>query len=111
MEAVWLAGEATVHQVRDRLRHRRELAYTTVLSAMQKLETLGWLHHRADGRAYVYGPTDTRKLAGLRSVRKLTDRVFGGDRLLVFQHLLDDEHLTEQELDALKKMIDQRREA
>ena len=61
LEAVWALGEATVHQVRERLAGPKPLAYTTVLTALQKLEKAGWLTHRAEGRSYVYVPTTTRR--------------------------------------------------
>ena len=109
MEAVWESGEASVHQVRNLLRRRRKLAYTTVLSVMQKLERSGWLRHRAEGRSYVYLPTRTRKEASFRSVRALADRVFKGSRLLLFQHLLEDDTLSDEELAELTKMLHRRR--
>ena len=72
LETVWELGEAGVHQVRERLnRRKKKLAYTTVLSAMQKLEKAGWLEHRAEGRSYVYAATQTREEAGAGSVRAL----------------------------------------
>jgi len=109
MEAVWESGEASVHRVRNLLRRRRKLAYTTVLSVMQKLERSGWLRHRAEGRSYVYLPTRTRKEASFRSVRALADRVFKGSRLLLFQHLLEDDTLSDEELAELTKMLHRRR--
>ena len=108
VEIVWELGEATVHQVRDRLGRAKPPAYTTILSAMQKLEKAGWLRHRADGRAYVYGPARSRAQAGAHSLRRLIDRAFRGDRLLLFQRLLDEHDLSDEELAALKKMIRQR---
>jgi predicted transcriptional regulator len=109
METVWEMGEATVGQVRECLGRKKELAYTTVLSAMQKLERLDWLTHRADGRTYVYQPTCSRTEEGSRSLRKFIDRVFHGDPLALFQHFLEGQELSAEELAALKKMIDQRR--
>ena len=109
MDTVWQLGEATVHQVRDRLGQKRELAYTTVLSVMQKLEKLGWLKHRAEGRTYVYRATRTRAQEGASSLRAFTDRVFRGDRLLMFQQLIDDGNLSDEDLARLKRMIDKRR--
>ena len=44
-----------------------------------------------------------------QSLRTFIERVFRGDRLLLFQHLLDDENLSEEDLKALKTMIDRRR--
>ncbi|MFH1741611.1 MAG: BlaI/MecI/CopY family transcriptional regulator [bacterium] len=106
MEIVWELGEATVHDVRDRL--NRDLAYTTVLSTMQQLEKSGWLRHRFEGRMNVYQPTRTREQVGSQSLLEFTTRVFGGDPLLLFQHLLENEKLTQGDLARLKKMIDQR---
>jgi BlaI family penicillinase repressor len=109
MEAVWELGEATVQQVRDRADREPLPAYTTILSVMQKLEKAGWLTHRAEGRSYVYLPSRSRQEAGVTSLRSFIDGVFGGDRLLLFQHLLADENLSDVDLKALKTMIDRRR--
>ena len=109
MEAVWDLGEATVQQIRDRLEREPLPAYTTVLSVMQKLEKAGWLSHRAEGRSYIYLPVRSRQEAGASSLRTFVERVFRGDRLLLFQHLLDDENLSDEDLKALKTMIDRRR--
>ncbi len=110
METVWELGEATVGQVLERQTRAKSLAYTTILSAMQKLEKAGWLTHREAGRIYVYQPARSRAEEGQRSVRKLIDGVFNSDPLLMFQHLLDDQKLTANELTALKKMIDNHRQ-
>jgi BlaI family transcriptional regulator, penicillinase repressor len=109
MEAVWELGEASVQQVRDRVNREPVPAYTTILSVMQKLEKAGWLTHRAEGRSYVYLPSRSRQEAGATSLRSFIDGVFRGDRLLLFQHLLADENLSDEDLKALKTMIDQRR--
>ncbi len=109
MNAVWDLGEATVVQVRDRLAADKELAYTTVLSVLQKLEKAGWLNHRTDGRSYVYLPKRSRDDAGKSALRQFTERLFGGDPLVVFEHLLDDDRLTAAELAELRKMLERRR--
>jgi BlaI family penicillinase repressor len=110
LEAVWELGEAGVHQVRERLnRKKKKLAYTTVLSAMQKLEKAGWLEHRAEGRSYVYAATRTREEAGAGSVRGFLQRVFEGDAVAMFQHLIRESNLTNQELGELRAMIDEKR--
>lgn len=106
MEFLWKHGEATVQQVREALEHRGELAYTTVLTTMQKLEAKGWLTHRAQGRTYVYAPVRTRKSAGGQSVRSFVQRVFNGDRVALIQHLMEDRALSAKELSELQKLID-----
>ena len=76
---------------------------------MQKLGKAGWLSHSAEGRSYLYRPVRSREEAGAVSLRTFVERVFRGDPLLLFQHLLEDEDLSDEDLKALKTMIDRRR--
>ncbi len=109
IETVWQLRQATVHQVRKTLARKKKLAYTTVLTAMQKLEKAGWLRHEARGKSYLYFPTATRRQAGAGSLQKFIKRVFDGDATLMFQHLIYDSKLTDSELDSLRRMIDDKR--
>lgn len=109
LEVVWEMGEATVHQVRDRLHPKRPLAYTTILTSMQKLERNGWLTHRREGRIYIYRPTETRTQAAVRSVRQMVKGLFKGDSRVLLQQLIQEEPLSKKDLDELRKMLDRRR--
>jgi len=109
IELVWELGEATVRQVRDEIRRKKKLAYTTVLTAMQNLEKSGWLKHRSEGKTYVYMPTRTREEAGGRSLKKFMDSIYDGNALLMFQHLMQQSDLTDNDLKELRKMIDDKR--
>ena len=109
LETVWDLGEASVHQVRERLNSRRRLAYTTVLTVMQKLEKAGWLEHRNEGKSYVYTPALSREEAGAGSVRGFVKRVFEGDAMTLFQHLIRESDLSDEELNELRAMIEEKR--
>jgi predicted transcriptional regulator len=108
LETVWELGEANVHQLRDRLAQNKQLAYTTVLSAMQKLEKAGWLQHRAEGKSYVYLPTQTREQAGAGSVRRFVNSIFAGNTIAMFQHLIRESNLNAEELGELKRLIEKK---
>ena len=109
IEVVWELGEASVHQVRGRLGRKKKLAYTTILTTLQKLEKSGWLRHRAEGKVYIYTPVKTREEAGAGSVRKFVERIFDGDAVLMFQHLMRDSKLSDEDLVELRGMIDKKR--
>ena len=109
IEVVWELGEASVHQVRNRLGQKKKLAYTTILTAMQKLEKAGWLQHRTQGKSYIYLPTRTREEAGAKSVRKFMERIFDGNALLMFQHLMQESRLSDKDLRELRKMLDEKK--
>ncbi len=108
LETVWELGEANVHQVRESLAKKKKLAYTTVLSAMQKLEKAGWLDHRNEGKSYVYFATQTRDQAGAGSLKGFLKRVYEGDALSMFQHLIRETQLNADELAELKHLIEQK---
>ena len=109
MEVVWRRGEASVHDVLRELSRRKKLAYTTVLTVLQKLEKAGWLEHRNEGKSYIYLPTASREEAGAGSVRGFLKRVFEGDAVAMFQHLIRESDLSDEELGELRAMIDDKR--
>jgi BlaI family penicillinase repressor len=109
IEVVWELGEASVHQVRERLRQQKKLAYTTVLTAMQNLEKAGWLRHRKEGKSHIYLPTKTREQAGASSLQRFVKQVFDGDAMLMFQHLIRHSKLSDNDLKELHTMVDRAR--
>jgi BlaI family transcriptional regulator, penicillinase repressor len=109
METLWECGEASVHQVRDSLGAKKTLAYTTILTTLQKLEKIGWLDHRAEGKSYVYFPKRSREQAGAGSVKRFLKRVFDGDAVAMFQHLIREGELSEDDLREVRKMIETKR--
>ena len=78
MEAIWRAGEPlTVRELLERLNRRRRppLAYTTVMTVMNRLVEKGALARERRGRGYSYAPTagDAAGLAVLNVVREYGD--------------------------------------
>jgi len=109
IEVVWELGEASVRQVWKRLCRKKELAYTTILTSMQRLERAGWLRHRVEGKKNVYLPTRTRAQAGAKSVRKFVQGMFNGNALLLFRQLVEQGELSDEELQELQKLINKKR--
>jgi predicted transcriptional regulator len=105
MNILWQKTEGTVTEVRDALRRDDPPAYTTVLSVLQQLEKSGWVKHRTVGRRYVYRPMRSLDDERSRSLKSFVGRVFGGDRLLLFQQLLGDARIDDAEVKALREMI------
>ena len=110
MEVLWKNTEGTVQAVRDALQGDKTPAYTTILSVLQKLEKAGWVEHRSKGRTYVYSPRRSRAEEDASSLRGFIDGVFSGNPALLFQHLIDDERLSDDDLAALRSMIESKRQ-
>ena len=109
IEVIWDFGEATVRQVWERICPKKDLSYTTILAAMQRLEKSGWLRHRVEGKSNVYIPTRTRKQAGISSIHKLAQRIYDGNALLMFRHLVEEGDLSDEQLQELQKVISKKR--
>ena len=109
MECLWDEGESTVHNILGRLSETKTLAYTSVLSCLQKLEKLGWVTHRALERVYYYQPVKSRNEVGGRSLMHLLHGVFGGSASSLFQQLLENDQLTTADLVELQNLIEKKR--
>ncbi|MFD7843510.1 BlaI/MecI/CopY family transcriptional regulator [Nocardia sp. NPDC059764] len=61
MDQLWSADEPqTVRQVHEALAERRELAYTTVMTVLQRLAKKNLVVQQRDDRAHRYVPVHTR---------------------------------------------------
>lgn len=62
MERLWAAGRpVTVRTVYEELAAERKIAYTTVMTVLDKLHRKGWLLREMIDRAYVYAPVRSRE--------------------------------------------------
>jgi predicted transcriptional regulator len=61
MELLWRTPGQTVNEVEERLRHRREIAHTTVLTTLDRMHAKGYLTREKQGKAFVYAPHYTRE--------------------------------------------------
>ena len=108
IEIVWEHGEVSVREVWERLRSKKEMVYTTILTSMQRLERDGWLTHRVEGNKNIYMATKTRAQAGAGSVRKFIHKMFNGNAALLFQQLVEEDEISDKELRELKRLVDKK---
>jgi BlaI family transcriptional regulator, penicillinase repressor len=107
LRLLWQLGEATVQEVCAALPPDRKIAYKTVQTLLKRLEDKGYLTHRTEGKAHVFVPAIQREQVVRRTVRDFVDRLFGGDPKPLMQFLAKDGHLDTEDLDELKKFIDE----
>lgn len=60
MEALWAGGSLSTPQVHEAVGRPRELAYTTILTTLQRLHKKGLVARVDAGRAHRYAPVQTR---------------------------------------------------
>jgi BlaI family transcriptional regulator, penicillinase repressor len=79
------------------------------MTMMNVLEKKGHLKKKAEGRSFLYRPTRPQRQVVGSMVREFVGRVFGGAAGPLLAHLVEEEHLTTEELDALAKRIKEKR--
>jgi predicted transcriptional regulator len=107
MKVIWQSGSGTVREVYETLRTRRRIAYTTVLTMMNILESKGFLKKAPDGRAYRYRSTRPERRVLTSMVREFVDRVFDGTSAPLLAHLAQDARLSKAERAELRRLIDE----
>jgi BlaI family transcriptional regulator, penicillinase repressor len=106
MSILWRMGSATVAEVRNELDD--DLAYTSVLSALQTLEAKGHIGHTKDGRAYRYHPLVASTQAGGSALSRILDKVYHGSAELLLAQLVTERALDAGELSRMRGLIERR---
>ncbi len=80
LRALWTLGEANVRAVREQLAPKRPLAYTTVMTMLDRLARKQAVSRKKAGRSFVYTPLITREDIRQLAIRELVDTLFDGSR-------------------------------
>jgi BlaI family transcriptional regulator, penicillinase repressor len=110
MKVVWRLDKATVRDVYEALRRKREIAYTTVMTMMKILEEKGYLTKSRVDRAYLYRPAQPRSQVLGAIVRDFLDRVFDGAAAPLLLHLAKDRKLSREEREAIRRITEEMEE-
>ncbi len=88
LRMLWVLGEANVSQIRTSLAPDRNLAYTTVMTLMDRLAKKGAVERRKQGRSFVYAPVLSRETLRRAAVKELVDSFFGGSEEELIAYLV-----------------------
>jgi BlaI family penicillinase repressor len=108
MQVLWDRGRASARDITDALNEAEPVAHSTVQTLLRQLETKGAVGHEADNRTFVFFPRLREDKVKRTAALDLLDRVFGGNVGSLVAHLLGNERLSRDELDDLRRLIDQR---
>ena len=108
MRVLWARGEATVAEVHRTLEAERGLALTTIATMLSKMEKKGVVHHRTEGRQFVYVPTVSQDEVRSSMVAEFTERLFEGDVAALVNHLLTGKQIDDAELSEITRLIEER---
>ena len=78
LQALWSLEKGNVKAVQEIVARTRPLAYTTIMTVLDRLVRKGKLARRKVGRAFVYSPQTSRDTLRRAAVRELLDGFFNG---------------------------------
>jgi predicted transcriptional regulator len=107
MNVLWQRGPSTVREVLEALSVRPRPAYTTVLTMMRLMYEKGYLDRREQGKAHIYQARLRERAVKSQLVRTMVNTVFRGSAEAAVVRLLEEEKLTPEELDRIRKVIDE----
>lgn len=81
LTALWELGEGNVEEVRRTIGHTRPLAYTTVLTLLDRLSRRGAVARRKEGRGFRYRSTVARDKIRQVALRQFLEQHFNGSEV------------------------------
>jgi predicted transcriptional regulator len=80
LAALWTLGEGTVREVADAIAPRQRLAYTTVMTLLERLVRRNHLVRRKAGRRFIYAPAQDPATLRETAIAEFASVYFGGSR-------------------------------
>lgn len=87
MKLLWSLGEGSIRDIRSNLMPQRSLAYTTVMTVMDRLARKGLVERDRRGRAHLYRPLVAENLVREHAIGRLAQSLFSGSRDQLRQYL------------------------
>lgn len=108
MKVLWKEAPLKVAEILERLKRRPRPAYTSLLTLVQAMERKGYIAHEQVGKAYSYFPKLNLQNFTNTEVKRVAKRLFNGSPFDLAVNLVKDEHLSEAELQQLKKLLEEK---
>jgi len=105
MHIMWRLKKAFVKEMLEEWPEKPKPAYNTVSTTVRILQRKGFVGHKAFGRTHQYYPTLSKYAYQKQHIRNVVKHVFAGSATHLVSALVDNEHLSNDELDAIQAMI------
>ena len=109
LEALWSAGEMTTPAVHETVGRPRGLAYTTILTVLQRLTRKGLVSRRGGGRSHVYAPALSAEEFAERRAESLASTFVGLGSAGVAAFLAEAKRLDASVVEVLRKQLEANR--
>lgn len=108
MQVLWRHSPATAKQMIDQLSQSHDWSPTTIKTLISRLVKKGAVTYEAEGKVYYYSPAVSEKECYRAERRSFLQRLYNGSLAPMLMHFLEDEPLTKEEIEELKKILDEK---
>ena len=109
MDVLWAASAAlTANEVVDALAEYADWSPPTIKTMLNRLVRKRALKFKADGKRYLYSPAVSRERCVRSETRSFVDRLFGGSIAPLLAHFVEDEKLSKDEIEQLRKLLERK---
>ena len=105
MQIIWNERKASARDVFRVINKKKELAYTTITTTLKNLEKKGYVNHHVEERTFIYKPIIEKKAIQSSILKDIVDSVFQGSGMQLMNTLVDNNKISEKEIEELLHYI------
>lgn len=109
MRVLWENSPISANEVIDKLGESTEWSDKTIRTFLNRLVKKKAISYEKNGREYLYYPIVTENECIREENKTFLDRVYNGALNLMFAKFLEDEALSEDEIEELKQILDEKK--
>lgn len=110
MKILWAGSPRTANEIIEALEGSRSWNPKTVRTLIKRLTEKDAIGYTQEGRIYAYYPKVQEDECVRSETNSFLKRVYGGTMRPMLAHFLRDEKLTKEDIDELRKILDERKD-
>lgn len=106
LQILWTQGKCTVRTVHEELLKTKDVGYTSTLKLMQIMHEKGLVSRNTDSKTHIYMSAVNQQATQQQLLNKLIDNAFNGSAARLVMQALGNHKATTQEINQIKKYLD-----
>ena len=107
LQILWEKGDSTVRDVHEILEKSKDAGYTTTLKLMQIMHEKGLVTRDTSSRTHIYQSKVNQQKTQQHLLNKMIDNVFNGSASRLVMQALGNHKASQEEINSIKKYLDE----
>lgn len=108
MLAVWQQEEQVAGEIIDRVLQTRDWNHRTIRTLIARLVDKGAIEVRVEAGKHFYRAAISKEACVRSAARSFRDRFFSGDVASLLVHFVENENMSKQQRDELRRLLDEK---